>query len=153
MRDIGLASWKRVLLGPADAHVIQIETPQSRHMAVRRALHKLTGSNTLQWDGPTRSPASTGGCKRLMFRVYAPWRHYTDLSVHLLIGRMRRTVGLEKANIVPDALGEAPGAKILEVQRWEAIEDVVDLVQAGMVISPMEIITTTSSTQQAWEQG
>ena len=147
-----LTSWKRTIQGPEDAHVIQIEIPQRRHMAVRRSLYKLADRNAFQWDGPSRSPASKGNSKRLIFRVYAPWHDYTELGVYLLIGRLRKAEGLEHANIGPESLGASPGAKIMETQCWEAVADVMDLVQAILVISPMETILTTSATQQAWEQ-
>ena len=103
-----LTSWKRTIQGPEDAHVIQIEIPQRRHMAVRRSLYRLADRNAFQWDGPSRSPASKGNSKRLIFRVYAPWREYTELGVYLLIGRLRKAAGLEQANIGPEALGGLP---------------------------------------------
>ena len=41
---------------------------------------------------------------------------------------------------------------MIEIQHWDAMEDLADLTQAALVISPMEAILATSATQQAWEQ-
>ena len=150
--EITLTPWKRAIQGPEDTHVIQLEIPAGKHMLVRRTLHKLSEGNAYQWDGPARSPASRGQGKRLLFYIYAPRRLYTELGLHLLIGRLRKEQDLAGANIGPDSLGEMEGAKIIEMQSWAATEDVADLTQATLVISPTEALVATSAPQQAWEQ-
>ena len=147
-----ITSWKRTIRGPEDSYTLQVEIQAGRHMAARRALHRLQDANAFQWDGPARSPASRGQGQRLLFYIYAPRRLYTELSMHLLVGRLRKEEGLSGANVGPDILGEAEGAKIIEMQSWAATEDIADLTQAALVISPAEAILATSATQQAWEQ-
>ena len=145
-------TWKKIIHGPEDAHVIQVEIPQTGHMAARRALHAASATYNFTWDGPWRSPASRGKHRRLLFAAYLPRAIHSELGAYILCGRLKKFGDLAQANIAPEELSNNRTARIADATGMAALQPVADLITAALVMSPTEALIDTSATQQEWEQ-
>ena len=124
---------------------------QSEHMAARRALYRAEESLGLTWEGPFRSPASRGTDRRIRFHVYAPKAAYSALGAHMLCALLKKTDGLQNTNIGTEELSNDDTAKIIDTPTIRQLDEVADLIQAVLILSPTEAIIDTRDTKLAWE--
>ena len=129
-------SWKTIIKIPGGKVAVQVELPQKDHMKARRALHQASQVQDIEWEGPFRSPASQGKHKRIKLWVYAPADECSPMATYILCGWLRKMDGLQHANIGMEELGNDPTAKILTAPTTTVLEEVLDLTQAALVLSP-----------------